>query len=246
MSLKLPLITQRMKREGGAFKKRMIYTCYVFQMWVCGHRSSSQHRLVSVSVLPWFGWTVSILLPVPLGLQGLKLASMFVTFVVGLCLGLTMRHTCTNMHTWAEQTQEEVGVEYMNRIIDMINFVKDSMKSTNCNLSICSTSLASHASMELGGNYAIEHLTRRKSHITILIIIIVMVVHKWASVGLMASYDRPLSSLAHLSTDSFWHKMACVCYSAAQNDLCAFLWEKAHLWQCDNRCMQIWDRSGWL
>ena len=56
------------------------------------------------------------------------------------------------------------------------------MKSVNCNRSICSSSVASHASMELGGggkeNDAIKRLTRRKSRITVSIIAIVMAVHK--------------------------------------------------------------------
>lgn len=110
----------------------------------------------------------------------------------------------------------------------MIKLMKGCVKSVNCIISICSISLASHASMELGKNYVIKHFTQRKSHIAILIIIIVTVVHKWASVGLMASHD-PLSSLAHLSTDSLWHKMAHVRYFVAQNDPCAFLCERKHV-----------------
>lgn len=80
-----------------------------------------------------------------------------------------------HMHMYIHMSRAIIG-EYMNRSFDMINFTKDSTKSANCNLSICSTYLASHASRELCGNYVIEHLTRRKSHIAILIII--MVVHK--------------------------------------------------------------------
>lgn len=99
------------------------------------------------------------------------------------------------------------------------------MKSVNCNLSICSISLATHASMELGKNYAVEHLTWRKSHI----ITIVTAVHKWASIGLMAYHDHPLNSQAHLSTDSFWQRMARVRYAAIQNNLCAFLSDRKHI-----------------
>lgn len=83
-------------------------------------------------------------------------------------------HAHTDMHTRAEQTEEKVSVQYINGITDMIKLVKDSMKSVNCNLSICSISLAAHASVELGGNYTTEHLTLRKSQIPILIIIIVV------------------------------------------------------------------------
>lgn len=69
----------------------------------------------------------------------------------------------------------------------------------------------------------------RVKTIFIIIIIIVMAMHKWASVGLVASHDPPLSSLALLSTDLFWHKMACVRYAASQNDFSAFRRERKHI-----------------
>lgn len=62
-------------------------------------------------------------MPVPLGLQGLKLASMFVTFV--MCLGLGLTHE----NTRAEQTWVKDDEECSNTTADMINFVNDSMKS---------------------------------------------------------------------------------------------------------------------
>lgn len=179
-------------------------------MWVC---CSSHQPPLSLSVFSRRGWAV--LLPVPLGLQGLQLASMFVTFVVGLRLGLNITHT--------EHTEEKMSVQYMTT--DMIKLMKDSMKSVNCNLSICSISVASHASMERK-NYAFD-----SEEVAILIIIVVTVVHKWASVGLMASHER-------LSTDSLWHKTApCPLFCNTKWPLCL----QTHLWQCDNRCMQIWD-----
>lgn len=129
--------------------------------------------------------------------------------------------------------------------------MKDSTKSVNCNSSICSTVSTSHALINLGEKkYAFKHLTLRENHITILIIIIVMMMHKWASVGLMASHEHLLSSLAHLSTDSFWHKMARVRYTVTQNDLCASLCKRKHI--CGNEtadtCRYVWSPydSGYL
>ena len=157
------------------------------------------------------------------------------TFVVGFRLGLTMTHTRKYAH------MSRISVHSLwTESLDMIKLVKNSMKSVNCNLSICSISLASHASMELGRNYAIEQLTRRKSHITILIIIVVIVtvVHKWASVGLVASHELTGSSL-------HWYVLTqngpCLLYCNTKWPLCLPLWEKTHLWQRDNRWMLICD-----